>query len=295
MKRIAIADGVEYLEAPQQESWMMNNGLLITGEETIMIDGRIGDEETPAFIRENRVSRFFITHFHIDHVSGAWRIEAETNCRLALNQIEYKFVRSGEALAQATGYKQEGIYHLVESILAPRMGFRCLPGIAPYELAEIEAISKGQLCAIQAPGHSPGHFCLYAPQSGSLFACDLGFDRYGPWYGFPHCQLADYLASIKIARELKARQLFSSHSPPVTEGVEEAFDRCRNIIEKRHSRVLSAWKKGKRTASEIAGERIFYPRTDRFGKRAIPVVAFWQETMARRHLEYAGLSAEEPL
>lgn len=292
MKRIAIADGVEYLEAPRQESWLMNNGLLIAGEENVMIDGRFGDEETLAFIRENNVSRYFISHFHIDHVSGAWRIKAQTNCSLALNQVEHTFIQSGESLAQATGYRQEGIYHLVESIIAPRMGFRCIPGVAPYDLAEIEAISKGQLRVIKAPGHSPGHFCLYAPQSDSLFACDLGFDRFGPWYGFPHCHLAEYFASINTARELKARQLFSSHSPMVTEGVGKAFDRCQNIIEKRHSRVLSAWNKGKRTAREIAGEHIFYPRTDRFGKRAIPVVAFWQETMVRRHLEYAGLTEE---
>lgn len=289
MKRIAIADGVEYLEAPQQESWLMNNGLLITGEEIIMIDGRFGDEETLAFIRENKVNCYFISHFHIDHVAGAWRIAGETNCRLFLNIMEYKFIQSGEALSQATGYQQAGVYHLVESILAPRMGFRCLPGIAPYELAEIEAVSKGQLRVFQAPGHSPGHFCLYAPQSGSLFTCDLGLDRYGPWYGFPHCSLEHYLASIKTAGEFKAGQLFSSHSPMISEGVEKAINRCKNIIENRHSAVLSEWYKGKRTVREIAGENIFYPRTDRFGKRAVPLMSFWQESMVRCHLEYAGL------
>ncbi|MDD4168779.1 MAG: MBL fold metallo-hydrolase [Desulfotomaculaceae bacterium] len=294
MKRITIAEGVEYLEAPQQESWLMNNGLLITGEEIIMIDGRFGDDETLAFIRENEVSRYFISHFHIDHVSGAWRIDGETNCRPALNKVEHKFIQSGEALSQATGYQQAGIYHLVEGILAPRMGFRCIAGIAPYELDEIEAASKGQLRVIQAPGHSPGHFCLYAPLSGALFACDLGLDRFGPWYGFPHCNLEQYLSSIKTAGELKVRQLFSSHSPMISEDVEGAISRCKSIIEKRHSMVLSKWYKGKRTVEEIAGENIFYQKTDGFGKRAVPLVSFWQESMVRCHLEYAGLDPEKP-
>ncbi|MDD3654463.1 MAG: MBL fold metallo-hydrolase [Desulfotomaculaceae bacterium] len=295
MKRFAIADGVEYLEAPKQESWMMNNGLLITGEEIIMIDGRFGDEGTLAFIRDNKVNRYFISHFHIDHVAGAWRIAGETNCQPALNKTEYKFIQSDVALSQATGYQQGGVYHLVKSILAHGMGFRCIHGILPYELAEIEVISKGQLRAIQAPGHSPGHFCLYAPQSDSLFTCDLGLDRFGPWYGFPHCNLEHYLSSIETAEELKARQLFSSHSPMIIESVEVALNRCRNIIEKRHSMVLSEWYKGKRTAREISGENIFYPRTDKFGKRAIPLMSFWQESMVRCHLKYAGLDNEEPL
>jgi len=292
LKRIKIAEGVEFLEAPQQESWSMNNGLLITGEETIMIDGRFGDEGTLTFIRENNVGRYFISHFHIDHSSGAWRIAGETNCRLALNKAEYKFIQSNEALFQATGYRRAGVHWEAENILAPRMGFRCIPGIGSYELDEIEAISKGRLRAIPAPGHSPGHFLLYAPESGFLYVCDLGLDRFGPWYGFPHCNLNSYLASIKIAREIYAKELFSSHSPVVRKGVKNAIDRCRAIIEDRHGKVMKAWHEGKRTVKEIAGEGIFYKRTDRFGKRGVSLVSYWQETMVRHHLEYAGLLAD---
>jgi len=271
----------------------MNNGLVITGEETIMIDGRFGDEETLAFIRENNVSRYFISHFHIDHSSGAWRIAGETNCRPALNRVEYKYIQSSENMSRATGYGQAGVHGLVEEVLMPRMGLRYIPGIDSYELEEIEAISKGRLVAVQAPGHSPGHYCLYAPQSKSLFACDLGLDRFGPWYGFPHCNLNDFLASIKTARELDAKQLFSSHSPVIREGVGRAIDRCKTIIEKRHEHVLDAWNKGKRTIKEIAREGIFYQRTDTFGKRAVPVMSYWQESMVKCHLEYAGLQAED--
>jgi len=293
LKRISIADGIEFLEAPQQDSWLMNNGLLITGEETIMIDGRFGDEETLAFIRENNVSRYFISHFHIDHSSGAWRIAGETNCRPALNKAEYQYLQSSENMSRATGYGRAGVHGLVEEVLMPRMGLRYVPDIGSYALEEIEAISKGRLLAVPAPGHSPGHYCLYAPQSKSFYACDLGLDRFGPWYGFPHCNLNDFLASIKTAREFDSRQLFSSHRPVIREEVGGAIDRCKSIIEERHERVLNAWSRGKRTIKEIAEEGIFYQRMDTYGKRAVPVMSYWQESMVRCHLEYAGLQAED--
>jgi len=293
LKRISIADGVEFLEAPKQESWFMNNGLLISGEEVIMIDGRFGGEETLAFIRENNVSRYFISHFHIDHASDAWRIVGETNCRPALNSTEYQYLQSSENMSRATGYGKAGVHRLVEEILMPKMGLQYIPSIDPYELKDIEAISKGQLLAVPAPGHSPGHYCLYAPQSNYLYACDLGLDRFGPWYGFPHCNLNDFLASIKKARELGAKQLFSSHSPVVRERVGEAIDRIEAIIERRHEKVLNAWNKGKKTVKEIAQEGIFFQRTDVHGKRAIPVMSYWQESMVKCHLDYAGLQAED--
>lgn len=293
MKKISIAEGVEFLEAPQQESWLMNNGLLISGEEIIMIDGRFGIEETLAFIRENNVSRYFISHFHIDHSSGAWRIAGETNCRPVLNKAEYQYLQSRENMSRATGYGRAGVHGLVEEILMPKVGLRYIPGIGSYELEEIETISKGRLLAVPTPGHSPGHYCLYAPQSKSLYACDLGLDRFGPWYGFPHCNLSDFLESIKKARELDAKQLFSSHRPVIREGVGEAIDRIKTIIERRHEQVLNAWSKGKKTIKEITQEGIFYQRTDTHGKRAVPVMSYWQETMVRCHLEYAGLQAEE--
>lgn len=290
MNRVSMAEGVEFLEASRHESWQRINGLLISGEETIMIDGRFGDEKTLVFIRENKVSRYFISHFHIDHSAGAWRIASETNCRPVLNKTEYQYLQSSENMAWATGYSLAEVHELVEEVLMPRIGLRYISDIGAYTLEEIEVITKGRLLAMPAPGHSPGHFCLYAPQTESLYTCDLGLDRFGPWYGFPHCSLHDYLKSINMAYAVGAKRLFSSHGPIILENTEKAIERCRNIIENRHEQVLNAWDKGKRTIKEIAGEGIFYQNTEIFGKCLVPVMEYWQEAMVKCHLEYAGLN-----
>lgn len=293
MKKTLMAPGIMFLEAEQQDSWQMNNGLLIYGEETIMIDGRFGKKETIDFIKENEVSRYFISHFHIDHSSGAWRIAAETKCRPALNALEHRYLQSSANMAEATGYGPAGVHQLVEELLMPKIDLRYIPDLGSYSLADIETISKGKLLAIPAPGHSPGHYCLYAPDNESLYVCDLGLDRFGPWYGFPHCNLRDFLLSLHTARQLGAKRLFSSHRAPVLEKTSAVIDRCKEIIEKRHEQILQAWHKGKRTLKEIAQEGIFYQKTDGLGKRAIPIVSYWQESMVKCHLEYAELQAED--
>ena len=284
MKRISIAQGVEFLEMPRLGTWQMANGLFIDGAERIMIDGRMGEEDTLAFVRENRVSRYFISHFHIDHAAGAWRIAAESECRLALNEIEAGYLHSRETMSRVTGYGSAGIHDLVEQYLMPAIGLRYLPDVGSYSLGEIEDISRGRLAAIPAPGHSPGHYCLYAPESESVFAGDLGLDLFGPWYGFPHCDIGEFLASIERIRALKAKRLFSSHGQVILESPDQALAHCREIIETRHARIMEAWDKGIRTTPEIAALGIFYDNPNGLGRRLAPVVSYWQECMVNCHL-----------
>lgn len=291
MNRISMTDGVDFLEMPKQESWLMVNGLLIEGEERVLIDGRMGGEEnTLSFIRENRVNRYFISHFHVDHASGAWRIAGETPCRPFLNEIEHQYLHSRENMAQVTGYANAGLHELVEEALMPKIGLRYMPGLGCYTPMEIEDISRGGLQVIPAPGHSPGHYCLYAPDTESVFAGDLGLDLYGPWYGFPHCSISDFLVSIEKVRSLRAKRLFFSHGKMIENNPDHALARSREIIETRHAQVIDAWDNGLRTIKEIAAKGIFYDRLDRLGRKLIPVVSYWQECMVKCHLEYAGLS-----
>jgi glyoxylase-like metal-dependent hydrolase (beta-lactamase superfamily II) len=289
MNRISFAPGVECLEMSMLESWTMINGLFINGTERIMIDGRMGGKNTVAFIRENRVNRYFISHFHVDHGAGAWSIAANTECRPALNETERENIASRERYASVTGYGAAGLQELVEKKLMPMIGLRFMPDLGSYSLAEIEDISGGRLTAIPTPGHSPGHFCLYAPDSEAVFAGDLGMDLFGPWYGFPHCSIKDFLASIDIIRGLKAKVLFSSHGPVVRDNPDQVFARSREIISERHGKILDAWGRGLRTVKEIAAEGFFYDNLARLGKGLVPLVSYWQENMVAHHLEYAGL------
>ena len=289
MKRIGMTVGVEFLEMARQDSWALVNGLYIDGEERILIDGRMGDGNTLDFIRENRVNRYFISHFHVDHASGAWRIPLETACRPVLNETEHWFLYSKENYAHVTGYDQAGLHELVEAALMPKIGLRYMPDLGSYSLPEIADISRGRLQVIPAPGHSPGHYCLFAPDTEAVFAGDLGLDLFGPWYGFPHCSISDFLESIDIIRGLGAKRLFYSHGLMIDKDPDQAFARCREIIETRHAQVLDAWNDGLRTAKEIAAKNFIYDRLDRLGRRLTPVVSYWQECMVKCHLDYAGL------
>ena len=292
MNRIRMAPGVEFLEMPKLESWQIVNGVYITGRESILIDGRMEGDKSLRFIRENKINRYFISHFHVDHAAGAWRVAAETDCRPALNDTEFRYLHSRENYAAATGYASSPLLELAEEALMPKIGLRYMPDLASYSNGEIEDITDGRLRVIPAPGHSPGHYCLYAPDTESLFAGDLGLDLFGPWYGFPHCSISGFLESIEKIRGLPVKRLFSSHGPMIRQAPDQALARSRETIEARHAQIMDAWDAGERTVKEIAARGIFYKRVDGLGRRLIPLVCHWQETMVTRHLEYAGLIGE---
>ena len=289
MNRISMTEGVEFLAMEKLDSWQTINGLLINGRDRVLLDGRMEGEETLDFIREFRINRYFISHFHIDHSAGAWRVAAETDCQPALNETEQKYLHSREAYAAATGYDSSGLRELAEEALMTKIGLRYMPGLASYSAVELEDLAGGRLQVIPAPGHSPGHYCLYAPDTETLFAVDLGLDSYGPWYGFPHCNIGDFLDSIEKIRALPIKRLFSSHGPMIQEAPDQALARSREIIESRHAQVLAAWESGVRTVKEIAAQGIFYRRVDGLGRKLIPLVSYWQECMVKCHLKYAGL------
>jgi glyoxylase-like metal-dependent hydrolase (beta-lactamase superfamily II) len=192
-------------------------------------------------------------------------------------------------MAKVTGYDVAGLHDLVEQKLMPRIDLRFLPGLGSYALKDIEEISRDELQAIPAPGHSPGHYCLYAPATRTVFAGDLGMDSFGPWYGFPHCNLKEYVASIEKVRALQPKRVLSSHGPVILENPDQAFARCLEVIESRHAKLMAAWTEGTRGLQELADLGIFYDNLARLGRSLIPVVSYWQQNMALCHLDYAGL------
>ena len=71
------------------------------------------------------------------------------------------------------------------------------PEAGVFGPGEVLDFGKNRFEAMALPGHSPGHLGFREPRERILFAVDVGLDRFGPWYGFTHCRLDEYLAAIR--------------------------------------------------------------------------------------------------
>jgi len=150
------------------------------------------------------------THCHIDHVLGNHFVWETYGLMPQFHQDELPL------LIQVQNY-------------APQMGIRYEPSPVPEVfLTETDTIQLGedQLSLILAPGHSPGHLCLYAKEANFLIGGDVLFQNSIGRTDLPmgnHQQLLDSI-STKIYTLPENTVVYPGHGPSTTVGHEKQFN-----------------------------------------------------------------------
>jgi len=110
---------------------------------------------------------------------------------------------------------------------------------------------------IATPGHSPDHLCFFDRESGDLYSGDLA--RMGGTIVIPSRKggnLRDYLASLRLVRDLGPRRLLPGHGPIVDDPI-ALIDKYIAHRADREQQILKAMLDGARTVEEIV--RRVYP------------------------------------
>ncbi|HYJ79336.1 MAG TPA: MBL fold metallo-hydrolase [Longimicrobiaceae bacterium] len=169
-----------------------------------------------------------LTHAHIDHYGLAGPVRAWSGARVALHEREEELARrfvdrweddraGAAATFRASGVPAETALLLVRATdaihgryadfrpdLVLRGGRGPLPGGGGWEW-------------IHTPGHSPGHVTVYHPGRRILIAGDHVLPRISPNVGadlYSPDPLADYLASLRLLRDLAVDLVLPSHGEP---------------------------------------------------------------------------------
>ena len=186
----------------------------------------------------------FLTHFHADHIGLVWDF-VERGVPVYMGKREYEYSKKINAENIVGGmnvtFTQEGfpgglqMRHIGESkgrLEIPRPGF-------PVNVIEDgDDLPMGDLKVqtICTPGHTPGHTVLYLPKQQLLFTGDhILFDitpNISIWPSVPH-SLADYLASLKMARKIPVRASFPAHR----EAGEDFYQRIDQLLEHHRCRL----------------------------------------------------------
>ncbi|MBX2796450.1 MAG: MBL fold metallo-hydrolase [Myxococcales bacterium] len=134
------------------------------------------------------VERIFLTHHHLDHVSGAMDLKA----RLAKRDVHVPIV-AHEQTARLVADRVEVAHHVADREVLDCGG---LPFVAHH-----------------TPGHAPGHLALHQEASGAVIAGDMvagvGTIAIDPSEG----DLQQYLDSLEHLRSLAPSALMPAHGP----------------------------------------------------------------------------------
>lgn len=232
------------------EDGRVNCFLLPDGERVDMIDCGMSAPESVALVhqavaevcgRRARLGRLVVTHIHPDHYGAAGEMTEREGASLFLHRLEVPMVHPRylevEQLVQEVGHHLQvhGVPEREAEFL--KNASRWLrdfvrPATPALQLDGSETIEMGgrRLRVEWTPGHSPGHICLFDPQSRLLFAGDQLLPEVTPNIGL-HPQstpdpLDDYLAGLRRLAALQPALVLPAHGRPF----EDAATRVAELV-----------------------------------------------------------------
>jgi hydroxyacylglutathione hydrolase len=283
MKRTVICEGLIYLEPDSMRSFQACAGLLIRdGGTTALVDANMGSSETLPLLAETRPDLAILTHYHVDHSAWASRVAAHTRAEVRAPAAEVDILRATTPLHAAEA-RANGIGGEWESFLANTVEYASVPHVKGYAYDDSFRIGGIGVTALDARGHSPGHTVFYLPERRILFCADMGIDRFGPWYGWPNCDLVALVGSLMRLRGLPQKLLLTSHGGIVSSGFETVWTHAISQVVAREVRLQMDLDAG-RSKEEIVAEGIFFTNKARAPQPMRGFLFMWDRIMYEHHL-----------
>ncbi|NNG46689.1 MAG: MBL fold metallo-hydrolase, partial [Deltaproteobacteria bacterium] len=175
-----LPDRILLIEGEKEGRYPHSHSLYIRDGGGILVDCGSDIGQILRLKEEEGLAAILMTHYHEDHFLflsrfpdvEVWASEGDAP---ALESLDVLLNWYG-----VTGTDKEPFFR---DLFAGKFPYR--PRTVARRLADRERvrIGKTEAVPIVAPGHTPGHLCLYFPSEGVLFLADYDLTAFGPWYG----------------------------------------------------------------------------------------------------------------
>jgi glyoxylase-like metal-dependent hydrolase (beta-lactamase superfamily II) len=152
------------------------------------------------------VSQIVLTHFHIDHVGGAYKLKKATNAKIAVHEEDADFVAGKKPAPKPKNI----LFSALSSVVKPT------PVEPDMRLKENDR--AGKLVVIHTPGHTGGSISLLDPALKVLFVGDAIRFSDGKLAGPPEQFTQDAIKakqSIQKISMLDFDVMLSGHGDPL--------------------------------------------------------------------------------
>ena len=283
-----IVTGVFELRLPIPfEDGLVNCFLFADGQEVDLLDCGMNSEESVEMIREavkhvggTRLRRLMVTHIHPDHYGAAGVFAGEGRADLFIHRLEVPLVHPRYVELEhlvlevrkyllVNGVPSEEAEILSNSQRALSEVVKTAEPSVQLDGSETVKMGRRSLHVEWTPGHSPGHICLYDPESKVLFAGDHILPDLSPNIGL-HPQstpdpLHDYLDGLQRMAVLEPDLILPAHGRPFS----DAPARVEVLMthhKRRLDRIMEIVGQTEKTAWQVA-EELWGPREQLYEKR----------------------------
>ena len=269
------------------EDGLVNVFLFVDGDYVDLLDCGMNAEDSLALIRSTladlggkRLRKLVVTHIHPDHYGAAGILAGPGMADLYLHRLEVplvhpRYVELEQLVVEVrnwllvNGVPAEDAEVLSNSQRALSQVVAPAEPTVQLDGAETLVMGRTSVRVEWTPGHSPGHICLYAAESGLLFAGDHMLPELSPNIGL-HPQstpdpLHEYLDGLRRLAAYRPKLVLPAHGRPFT----DAAGRVEILAAhhgRRMERVISILGEGELTGWEVA-LRLWGQRDQLYEKR----------------------------
>ena len=250
------------------------------------------------------VSDYVCSHTHLDH-SAHVHIWEELGVKIHVPAQEYDHLLDHKILLEKFGFL-EGISLSTGEKFIKLNGYKECKNVYPFQPGEVLDLNNLLVKTIHFPGHSFGHIGFYLQEPKLLHISCLGFDQpkpgvdgFGPWYGFKHNSITQYLKDIDNAESFfksHGKILTSSHSYVINTPSKIPFEYMRRKIKENQEKVDLALKSLDKksifeddAAKELLKLDLFFPKHKMQGF-LLEIYTLWESWFIKNHIKRSKLN-----
>ncbi|MEE9556244.1 MAG: MBL fold metallo-hydrolase, partial [Candidatus Adiutricales bacterium] len=245
---------------------------------------------------------FMVTHLHADHLGLVATLIRE-GAKVYMGAADAQPMRTGTGwgsmgdYAGASGFPETELDAALSSHPGVKYGPQAMMDFTILREGDTLSVGDYSLRAIETPGHSNGHVCLYEPDKKILFAGDHVLGDITPniqAWSDDQDPLDNYIKSLKKVLALEMEVILPGHRTIIQDGKK----RIKELLEHhrvRANEVITILARGKKNAYQTAAEMKWDIQAKSW--EHFPVSQKWfatGETIAHlRYLEGLGLIQRE--
>ncbi len=282
---------MRFLPGKQGGRYPYCHSLILSGEETWVVDPASDKDYLSRLARSTPVTRVFLSHFHEDHLKYA-SFFREAVVQVPLCELEA--FRSLEGVFALVGAEDPLLQNYLRETLVRDFHFQPFPCLAPYEPGDRFVNGDIVLEVCPAPGHTPGHSCFAFPEQDLFFLADVDLTPFGPWYGDVASDLEAYVDTLEALKNTRAGTYLTAHERGLFswEEAQAGLEYFLQVITERDE-LLRELLREPRTLAELVAIHPIYRRP----REPAMVYDHMEGQMLRKHLgrlEKRGLVAATP-
>jgi hydroxyacylglutathione hydrolase len=268
---------VRFIPGPNNGKYPHCHSLLIEGA-GILIDPAADRQRLAALRESHEVRAVWLSHWHEDHFM---HLDLFDDVPLAMHAADAPFLKNIETFLDGYGIEDTETREAWKPLLEDVFHFR--PRQPDILLEEKQALTLGDLTVdiLHAPGHTPGHLCIFFHEPEVLFLADYDLTTFGPWYGDRRSSIAETEASVQRLQGVPARVWLTCHETGVLEAAPPTlWDRYLDVIRQRRDALLAHLAEP-RSMNDIVEAWIVYKRP----REPLALYRQAEQSLMKKHLE----------